>query len=79
MTADSDSGHESAQLALDDFRSTFEEAKAEIERSSVYDYLVVNDEFEQAAIDLRAIVRAHRLRQNRPAALVDELLGTPEG
>lgn len=67
-----------AEDAPDVIEQRLAEAKAEIEASSVYDYLVVNDEFEQAAIDLRAIVRAHRLRQNRPRGLVEELLGTHE-
>ncbi len=67
-----------AEDAPDVIEQRLAEAKAEIERSTVYDYLVVNDEFEQAAIDLRAIVRAHRLRQNRPTELVEGLLGSPE-
>lgn len=51
------------------------EARAEIRQGQAYDYLVVNDDFEQAAVDLRAIVRTHRMRKNRPEALVSELLG----
>lgn len=50
------------------------EARDEIRRSDQYEYLVVNDEFEQAATDLRAIIKAHRAKRNRPQALVDELL-----
>lgn len=50
------------------------EARAEIEECDVYDYLVVNDDFEKAASDLRAIVTAARLNASRPTALVDELL-----
>ncbi|MFO0724624.1 MAG: guanylate kinase [Myxococcota bacterium] len=50
------------------------EARAEIEECDVYDYLVVNDDFEKAASDLRAIVTAARLNAARPTALVDELL-----
>lgn len=65
-----------AEDAPDVIERRLAEAKAEIERSDVYDYLVVNDEFEQAAIDLRAVVRAHRIRQNRPGDLVGELLST---
>ena len=50
------------------------EARAEIRAGRSYDFLVVNDDFEQAAADLRAIVRTERLRRNRPDRLVDELL-----
>lgn len=38
------------------------------------DYLVVNDDFETALADLRAIVRAGRLRRPRQAGRHDELL-----
>jgi guanylate kinase len=50
------------------------EARAEISQCDVYDYLVVNDDFEKAASDLRAIVTAARLAASRPTQLVDELL-----
>ena len=50
------------------------EARAEISQCDVYDYLVVNDDFEKAASDLRAIVTAARLAASRPSQLVDELL-----
>ncbi len=50
------------------------EARREIEQAVDYDYLVTNDDFEQAAVDLRAIVRAHRMRQNQPLELVSALL-----
>lgn len=51
------------------------EARREIEQGQSYDVLVVNDDFEQAATDLRAVIRAHRLIKNRPLRLVDELIG----
>lgn len=50
-----------------------QEAKNEIRASRDYDYLVVNDDFDQAATDLRAIVRTHRLRRNRRDDLVAAL------
>lgn len=50
------------------------EARDEIRRSEQYEYLVVNDEFEQAATDLRAIIKAHRAKRNRPQELVKGLL-----
>ncbi len=46
------------------------------------DYLVVNDAFDEALADLRAIVRAGRVRRARQAArcagLIDALLAPPE-
>jgi guanylate kinase len=53
-------------------------ARDEIRRSEVYDYWVVNDDFDQAAADLRAIVRAQRLRLNRPIELVERLVRTAD-
>ena len=35
-------------------------------QSQAYDYLVVNDDFDQAEIDLRAIIRAHHIARNPP-------------
>ncbi len=49
-------------------------ARAEIVQSQAYDYLVVNDDFDQAELDLRAIIRAHHIAQNPPRNLVGELL-----
>lgn len=51
-----------------------DEARREIELGRAYDVLVVNDDFERAASDLRACITAHRLGKNRPEALVDGLL-----
>jgi len=54
------------------------EAKAEISHYKEYDYLVVNDEFEQALMELKSIVVCHRLtlekQQERQAALLKNLL-----
>lgn len=36
-------------------------AKEEIAQAFMYDYVMVNEDFEEASIDLRAIVRANRL------------------
>jgi len=51
------------------------EAKKEIQKADFYDYLVVNDDFDEAALQLRSIIRAHRIQKNRPTTLVDRLLG----
>jgi guanylate kinase len=53
------------------------EARAEIGASEIYDYLLVNDDFEKAAADLRAIVTAARIAAHRPRALVERLLVLP--
>ncbi len=49
------------------------EARREIAQCGLYDYLVVNDDFEKAASDLRAIVTAARLQAARPE-IVQRLL-----
>jgi guanylate kinase len=57
-------------------------AVAEMAHYAEYDYLVVNDRFDDAVADLAAIVRAERLRQARQAPrhqrLLGELLSGPE-
>ena len=42
-----------------------EEAAAEISHYPEYDYLVINEDFEQAKEDLKSIVRAQRLRRQK--------------
>lgn len=53
-------------------------ARGEMEHATEFDYLVVNDRFEDALADLAAIVRAVRLSMRiqapRQAALLDQLL-----
>jgi guanylate kinase len=53
-------------------------AQQEMTHYGEFDYLVVNDDFERALTDLRAIVSARRLRQDRQApalsATLQELL-----
>jgi guanylate kinase len=54
-------------------------ARAELSHYGEYDFLVVNDRFEQALAELRCILAAARLRRprqaQRQAALLRELLG----
>jgi guanylate kinase len=54
------------------------EAVIEMSHHDEYDYLVVNDRFDDAVADLRAIIRAERLRTSRQArrrgALLQDLL-----
>jgi guanylate kinase len=51
-------------------------AKLEIAQSKLYDFLVVNDDFERAAADMRAIIQASRMGLNRPDELVEQLLSS---
>lgn len=61
--------------APDVIETRLAEARTEIREAANYEYLVVNDDFEQAAVDLRAIVRARRLQRNRRNDLLQRLLG----
>ena len=52
----------------------FKNARAEIEQYGLFDYVVVNDDLEQAKLRLRSIVQAERSRRARMAPLAEELL-----
>ena len=58
------------------------EAVVEMSHHHEYDYLIVNDRFDDALADLVAIVRAERLRTDRQARrhrrLLDDLLSRPK-
>ena len=41
------------------------EAKSEISHYTEYDYFIVNDDFDNALIDFKAILRAERLKQDK--------------
>ncbi|MDD3447939.1 MAG: guanylate kinase [Gammaproteobacteria bacterium] len=51
-----------------------EESVSELSHYGEYDYLVVNDAFQAALEDLRAIFRARRLRRERQAGALAERL-----
>jgi len=51
-----------------------ENARREIERAPLFDYLVVNRELETAVEDVLAVIRAERSRTPRNQALVESLL-----
>lgn len=55
-------------------RRRMRDAVDEISHYSEYDFLVVNDRFDEAVDDLRAVVRARRLRRERQAAQHQALL-----
>jgi len=54
-------------------------ARAELSHYGEYDYLVVNDRFEDALSDLGCVVRAERLRHDRRAEGLLELLAGLDG
>jgi guanylate kinase len=52
-------------LADGDFKLRLQAARVEINASSRYDYLVVNDDLARATGDLTAIITAERCRRER--------------
>ncbi|MEF1213619.1 guanylate kinase [Vibrio alginolyticus] len=54
------------------------EAKSEISHYNEYDYVIVNDDFDTALMDFKAILRAERLKEEKQAAkykgMLDALL-----
>ena len=50
------------------------EARAEISHSSEFDYLIINDDFDQALADLQSIVRYRKLHRPRQKDHYDDLL-----
>ena len=50
-------------------------ARAELEAAEEFDYLVVNDDLDRAAAELRAVYVAGRLRRRVRPGLVDSVLG----
>jgi guanylate kinase len=57
----------------------FANAKREIEHYGLFDYLIVNDDLEQAKLRLRSIVLAERSRRWRNAAPAELLLRRARG
>lgn len=53
-------------------------AKEEVKRFSEFDYIVVNDEIEKAAADLKAIILAERLKPDRQIYRIQDILNTFE-
>jgi guanylate kinase len=54
-------------------------ARSELSHYGEYDYLVVNDRFEDALSDLGCVVRAERLRHDRQAERLSGLLTGLDG
>lgn len=57
-------------------RCRLDTARQEMAAHPAYDYLVVNDEFDQALAHLQAIVVAERCRRERMGAAVDAIVAT---
>ncbi len=55
-------------------RRRLENARGEIEHYGIFDYVIVNDDIEQAYGKLRGVVFAERSRRQRKAALCEGLL-----
>ena len=51
-----------------------QEARSEISHYDEYDYVIVNDDFDVALIDFKAIIRAERLKQDKQAAKYKSML-----
>ncbi|QJY40914.1 guanylate kinase [Vibrio cholerae] len=50
------------------------EAKSEKSHYSEYDYVIINDDFDVALMDFKAIIRAERLKQDKQAAKYSAML-----
>ncbi|OZT82415.1 guanylate kinase [Vibrio sp. 03_296] len=50
------------------------EAKSEISHYNEYDYVIINDDFDTALMDFKAIIRAERLKQDKQAAKYSGML-----
>lgn len=50
------------------------QAQAEISHYNEYDYLIINDDFDVALMDFKAIIRAQRLQKDKQAAKYDTML-----
>jgi guanylate kinase len=63
-------GQDSAEVV----RKRLAAARDEISHANEYDYVIINDEFNRAALDLRSIIRAERLKIARQFARHSNLI-----
>jgi guanylate kinase len=56
------------QDAADVIAHRLAKAEEEVSHASEYDYVIINEDFNRAALDLRSIVRAERLKVSRQLA-----------
>lgn len=57
-----------AQDAADVIARRLAKAEEEISHAGEYDYVIINEDFNRAALDLRSIIRAERLKVSRQLA-----------
>jgi guanylate kinase len=62
----------------EDIRRRLDTASAEVAAYADYDFIVMNDDFDHAVEQLRAIVIAERCRRSRMGAIADEIVQTFE-
>lgn len=71
-----------AQDSSEVIKKRLREAQQEMSHHAEFDYIVVNDIFEEASKDLSSIITSERLRQSdqcrRHASLIKDLLADPE-
>jgi guanylate kinase len=53
-------------------------AEQEIAHAVEYDYVIINEDFNRAALDLRSVIRAERLRRTRQLARHGNLIKQPK-
>lgn len=63
-----------AQDTKDVIAKRMAEACSEISHFNEYDYVIVNDDFDVALIDIKAIVRAERMKQDKQASRYHDML-----
>lgn len=62
--------------AAEEVARRLETARSEVEELGLYDYLIVNDQFDRAADELEAVVRAEGCRRERRRESVEKILQT---
>lgn len=62
------------QDSKDVIEKRMNEARCEISHFNEYDYLIVNEDFDVALMDIKAIVRAERMKQDKQASKYHDML-----
>ena len=60
--------HEPGAGSADVIARRLAKAEEEISHAGEYDYVIINEDFNRAALDLRSIIRAERLKVSRQLA-----------
>ncbi|CAH0532307.1 Guanylate kinase [Vibrio stylophorae] len=63
-------GQDSAEVIA----KRMDQAQSEISHYDEYDYVIVNDDFDAAIVDFKAIIRAERLKQVKQAAKYSSMI-----